>query len=187
MGEIKDFWEEQGFDCYYSKVGNMYRIPVCYHFLNYRVMCAPGICPDPAGIQRRIGEFIKKVESAQQSAANSKLRFKQGRKKDMYDLMYCEEYEIYCEVNEIIEKKHPELILEDGSDDIHHYRLVVKGEIDDRDWMKFVIEEGLANLSFMFTCMRMDEDKQKILIEVLKEVKAEKPELFKHAGVHDGE
>jgi hypothetical protein len=92
----------------------------------------------------------------------------------VYDLMYCEESETYKEVSDTILKQYPDAVLEDGSDDVHSYRLVVKlDKTHKRDWLKFLMKKGIHNFSFIFSIMSLDGDEVKILRPIMEAVVAE--------------
>lgn len=64
----------------------------------------------------------------------------------IYDLMYCGEREIYNDVAAIAVAAG--FTTEDGSDEIHPYRLVVKGEQASMDdYLLWVMRERLVGLS----------------------------------------
>ena len=74
----------------------------------------------------------------------------------IYDLLYLGEREPYDEVKALIADKLPGLRTSDGSDFIHRYRLVVEGEIEEDDWLRWLYEEGLILESFHANFMMLD-------------------------------
>lgn len=76
---------------------------------------------------------------------------------NIYDMLYLGAREPYDEVKALITEKQPGLRTSDGSDFIHRYRLVVEGEIEKDDWLRWLFEEGLILESFHAQFMLQDE------------------------------
>ena len=75
---------------------------------------------------------------------------------EIYDLLYLGEREPYDQVKALIAEKQPDLRTSDGSDFIHRYRLVIEGEIEEDDWLRWLLEEGLILESFHAQFMLQD-------------------------------
>jgi len=95
----------------------------------------------------------------------------------MYDLIYAD-----YNAQEILEKKYPNAKFEDASDEIHRNRFSVdieEKECDEKDYLKFLLESGLFPVSFNFQLMKISKEHIHKINDAVKELKKEKPELFK--------
>ena len=96
----------------------------------------------------------------------------------MYDLIYAD-----YKAREILEKRYPKATFEDASDEVHHERFSIdieESEYNERDYLKFLLESGLFSVSFDFQLMRHSKDQAHKINNAAKELKKEKPELFKN-------
>lgn len=92
---------------------------------------------------------------------------------EVHDLMYCEEREIYNDVKQIAENAGFQT--EDGSDEIHRYRLVMKGEMPSRDdYYLWVLRNRLLGLSFALELTKIQEPEtfKRLAQQVIAEFKA---------------
>jgi len=95
----------------------------------------------------------------------------------MYDLIYAD-----YKAQKILEKRYPNAKFEDASDDIHRERFSIdieESEYNERDYLKFLLESGLYSVSFDFQLMRVSEEHVHKINNAAKELREEKPELFK--------
>ena len=95
----------------------------------------------------------------------------------MYDLIYAD-----YKAQEILEKRYPNAKFEDASDEIHHERFSIdikESEYNERDYLKFLLESGLYSVSFDFQLMKVSKEYVHKINNAAKELKKEKPELFK--------
>ena len=96
----------------------------------------------------------------------------------MYDLIYAD-----YKAREILEKRYPNAKFEDASDEIHHERFSIdikESEHNERDYLKFLLESGLYSVSFDFQLMKVSKEHVHKINNAAKELKKEKPELFKN-------
>lgn len=95
----------------------------------------------------------------------------------MYDLIYAD-----YKAREILEKKYPNAKFEDASDEVHRERFSIdikESEYNEKDYLRFLLESGLFPLSFDFQLMKASKEHAHKITKILKELKKEKPELFK--------
>lgn len=100
----------------------------------------------------------------------------------MFDILYLghdedgyDAYGEYTQLRELALKRFPAADVQDGSDDIHGWRLTI--ELPDetkREYLKWVIREGFANMSFNLQFMMHSKESLPELEEILEELKAEK-------------
>ncbi len=97
----------------------------------------------------------------------------------MDDLIYAD-----YKAEKIVEKRYPNIKIEDASDMIHQERFGIQfneDEYNEHEYLKFLLESGLFQVSFQFQVMsRTKEDIPKIH-KALEELRKEKPELFRVA------
>jgi len=94
----------------------------------------------------------------------------------MYDLIYGDS-EIEIEVREMF-KDYPKLKIEDASDEVHEERFSIELEINDRDYYKKMMIHGLFEFSLSMGLMAGDEDKKKLIKELIAELRISNPEIF---------
>lgn len=95
----------------------------------------------------------------------------------MYDLIYAD-----YKAQEILEKKYPNAKFENASDEVHCERFSIdikESEYNERDYLKFLLESGLSSVSFDFQLMRASKEHVHKINNAAKELRKEKPELFK--------
>lgn len=96
----------------------------------------------------------------------------------MTDLIYCEKINIYDDVKKDLKNRFNGCVIKDASDDIHEYRFSINLEDDKRkEYLQFMLKEGLANMSLTVQIALMDNNKntnKNIILEILEELKKEK-------------
>ncbi len=92
---------------------------------------------------------------------------------EIFDLLYCGDYE--DKIREMVLQDYPDAKLEDATDTIHHGRFSVAMEIEEDDWLLWVMRKGIHNLSFYWQAVSMDNpERMKPLVrKVLEEQKEE--------------
>lgn len=94
----------------------------------------------------------------------------------MYDLIYVghDEYEEYEELKEKFQKRFPAATIADASDDIHGWRFSIEMEdVKKREYLKYVIREGIVNLSFNMQMMMHTKELIGEVQEILDEMLAD--------------
>lgn len=94
----------------------------------------------------------------------------------MYDLIYGDS-EIETEVREMF-KDYPKLKIEDAQDEVHEERFSIELEIEDKDYYKQMMIHGLHGFSLSMGLMAGDEDKKKLIKELITELRISNPEIF---------
>ncbi len=95
----------------------------------------------------------------------------------MFDLIYGGE-----EYKEELIKLFPIAIIEDTSDEIHIGRISLLVDIPDKVYLKKILINGFAKMSFHLMMIAMNPEKEitKEWNQIVKEVQQEHPEVFKN-------
>jgi len=93
----------------------------------------------------------------------------------MHDLIYCgDEYEDFVEIRQLLLEEYPDLTLVEDSDYIKGYRISIEGDVDTKEYFRFLIDKNLAVISFRFQMSaRMPGPDQECLREIMQAIKAQ--------------
>ena len=84
---------------------------------------------------------------------------------EIYDLTYLD---YCCKAPKVLQEIWPEAKIEDASDFIHTERFEIKANVEEEEYFKIIIREGMARYSLDFQIMML-EDGQRAL-RLAKEV-----------------
>ena len=100
----------------------------------------------------------------------------------MNDLIYAN-----YEAEKIVEKKYPNIKIEDASDEIHQERFEIQfneDEYNEHEYLKFLLESGLFQVSLRFQVMSKTKEDIPKISKALEELRKEKPGLFKNSEAY---
>ena len=85
---------------------------------------------------------------------------------EMYDLIYLD---YYGKAPKVLQEIWPEAKIEDASDFIHTERFVIEVDVEEEDYFKTIVREGMGNFSFGFQVMALEDGKR--ALRLIREVK----------------
>jgi len=92
----------------------------------------------------------------------------------IYDLIYLTDAPDYSRAWNEVSTTFPSATLNDESDYIHDHRFSVTITITEREWLKWLIHEGLMECSLCGNMAMMDGKHNEVLEEIIAELKAKK-------------
>lgn len=90
---------------------------------------------------------------------------------EMYDLIYLS---YYSDAPKVLQEIWPEAKIEDASDIIHTERFVIETDVEEEEYFKTIIREGMAMFSLGFQVMMLEDGQRalRLVREVKQEMKA---------------
>jgi hypothetical protein len=94
----------------------------------------------------------------------------------MFDLLYLktEDDSVVEKIEVLLKGEFPSIVMERDYDDIHGDRLSATVDVPEKEWIKCILRKGLTSASFMLQTMLLKPKSQKVISEVIDELKKEK-------------